>query len=445
MSYLLLIACFCICPLVYTNDQYNTQEHIRLAQQYKEQENFDACIEHYQQAMQQEPHNLTTAFELAVVYTLIGQTQKAIALYNRIIERCPDCIAAIYNKGYALKMEGSCDQAIVCYKKAIKLNESYDAAQFALGMAYLSKGDFEQGWHQHARFLKQVDRNGDKLRIFLKEGTTQGKTILLKPEGGLGDSINFVRYAQVLQKYGIKVIVAVPNQLYALFKNCPGIDLLVPIGSQIPHFDDHTTLMSIPAILYSHEHKLPFFEPYIFPDPTLVTKWGQYLQHDKKFKVGICWESSVYNDSSRPPVARRGMSLEMLYVLSEIEGISLYSLQQCDGLEQLKNIPSYVKIHTFDENFDKPDNFMDTAAVMHHMDLIISVDTAIAHLAGAMGRPIWLMLPYATDWRWIAHQTSSPWYPTMKIFQQPHPFDWQSVVDNIFWEITQKVTLKNKG
>lgn len=414
----------------------NAQTHIQLAQKYKEQEEFDQCIEHYTQAMALEPNNLITAFELAIAYTLIGRTKDAITLYDRIIERSPDCIAAIYNKGYALKMEGSCNQAIACYKKAITLQESYDAAQFALGMAYLSKGDFEQGWIQHARFLKQVDRNADKLRIFLKQGTTQGKTILLRPEGGLGDSINFVRYAQALKKYGIQVIVAAPKPLYELFKSCPGIDVLIPVGSPAPYFDDHTTLMSIPAILYNHEHKLPDYKPYLFADPKRIQQWGDYLQPDKNFKIGICWEASVYNDSSRPPVARRGIPLETLYILSEINGISLYSLQQYDGIEQLKNLPSYINIHVFDEKFDKPHCFLDTAAVMHHMDLIISVDTAVAHLAGALGKPVWLMLPYATDWRWIAHAKSSPWYPTMKIFQQPSPFNWQTVVNNIFWELT---------
>ncbi len=440
MNYILLFLQLCLTSWLYTQDiPTSAQEHIRLAQQYKEQEKFEACITHYLQAISCEPRNLTTAFELAIVYTLVGKTQEAVALYDRILERHPDCIAAIYNKGYALKMEGSCEAAITCYKKAIALDASYDAAHFALGMAYLSKGDFKQGWDQHARFLKQVDRNADKLRIFLNQGTTQGKTILLRPEGGLGDSINFIRYAQALKKYGIKTIVAVPKPLYALFKNCPGIDLLLLTGSPLPAFDDHTTLMSIPAILYSHEQALPSFKPYIFPDPHLVTKWGKYLEQDKNFKIGICWEASVHNDVSRPPVARRGIPLELLYILSEIEGVSLYSLQQCDGLDQLNQVPSYVKIHVFDDNFDKPDNFMDTAAVMQHMDLIISVDTAIAHLAGAMGLPIWLMLPYATDWRWIAHQTSSPWYPTMKIFQQPHPFDWQSAVNNIFWQLKEKV------
>lgn len=415
----------------------NAEQHLAFARYYKDVEQFDLSIEHYKRAMEIEPNSLTIYFELAVVYTIIGQTEPAIHLYDIILKNYPTNVPVIYNKGYALKMQGSCDEAIACYEEALRIDPNYDAAHFALGMAYLTKGDFKKGWKQHERFLKQVDRNGDRLRQFLSEGTAQGKTILLRPEGGLGDSINFIRYAQELKKYGVNVVVAVPKPLYQLFKNCPGIDLLLKVGDPIRQgFDDHTTLMSIPAILYSHEQALPEFKPYIFPDQELVTYWGDYLKHDQNFKIGICWEASVYNDISRPPAARRGMPLEALYVLSEIKGVSLYSLQQHDGVEQLKNIPPYVKIHTFDETFDKDhESFMDTAAVMQHMDLIISVDTAIAHLAGAMGRPVWLMLPYATDWRWIAHSTISPWYPTMRIFQQPKPFDWQSVVENVFWSL----------
>jgi len=414
--------------------------HLALARKYKSAEQFDASIEHYLKAIEAEPHNKGIGFELAIVYTLIGQTKNAIRLYDEILHIHPDNITAIYNKGYTLKMEGSCDEAIACYKRALQLNSTYNEAHFALGMTYLNKGDYERGWKQHARFLKQVDRNGDKLRVYLKEGKVRGKTILLRPEGGLGDSINFIRYARELKKYGCKVVVAVQKPLYKLLKNCPGIDQLMSLGDSLCPFDDHTTLMSIPAILYSHEHQLPTFQPYVFPDPELVTYWGEYLKHDTNFKVGICWEASVYNDSSRPPVARRGMPLEALYLLSEIEGITLYSLQQHDGIEQLNDIPPYVKIHRFDETFDKDhESFMDTAAVMQHLDLIISVDTAIAHLAGAMERPVWLMLPWATDWRWLAHQTTSPWYPTMRIFKQPEPFDWESVVHEIFWALTDIV------
>lgn len=426
--------------LVEHNDQ-DVQAHITLACKHKEAEEFDAAIKHYLKAIELAPYNKSLCFQLAIVYTLIGQTEKAISLYDEIIAAHPENVTALYNKAYALKMQGSCDEAIDCYCTALHLKPDHTDAQFALGMAYLNKGDYEQGWTQHEQYLKRAGRNGDNIRQYLQQGTTSGKTILLRPEGGLGDTINFIRYASELKKYGFNTIVAVPKPLYNLCKDCPGIDHLVAIGENVPQFDDHTTLMSIPAILHMHEHQLPTFAPYIFPNKDLIAYWGEQLKHDTNLKVGICWEASVYNDSSRPPAARRGMPLEALYILSEIDGVSLYSLQQQDGVEQLQDLPPYIKIHVFDETFDTDHgSFMDTAAVMQHLDLIISVDTAIAHLAGAMGRPVWLMLPWATDWRWLAHQTSSPWYPTMRIFKQPKPFDWESVVHEIFWTLTGAVS-----
>jgi tetratricopeptide (TPR) repeat protein len=418
----------------------NASVHVECARYYKEREQFDLCVEHYEKAVQLEPNRYAYRFELAIIYTLLGQTEKAIKSYDLMLQSNPNNITMIYNKGYAYKMQGDADIAIELYKKAIELDTNYNAAHFALGMAYLIKGDFKNGWEKHARYLKQVNRNGDKLRTYFAEGTTQGKRILLRPEGGLGDTINFVRYARELKKYGIHVIVATQKPLYDLLKHCDYIDELIKIGDPMTPFDDHTTLMSIPAILYSHEERLPDFSPYITPDPERVAYWGQYLQHDTNFKIGICWESSVANDVSRPPVARRGMPLELMYILSELDNVSLYSLQQHDGVEQLQSIPPYFKVHTFDKDFDKTHgSFVDTTAVMHHMDLIISVDTAIAHLAGALAKPVWLLLPWATDWRWLEHKTTSPWYPTMKIFKQPKPFDWQTPINEIFWRLTNKI------
>jgi hypothetical protein len=187
--------------------------------------------------------------------------------------------------------------------------------------------------------------------------------------------------------------------------------------------------MSLPAIFNSDHTTIPCPIPYLYPDKTLVAHWHDYFKTDTAFKIGICWQADVFNDSSRPPVARRGLPLHMMYRLSEIPQVSLYSLQQKDGTQQIKDIPAPCKLTVFDEHFDKDAGpFMDTAAVMQHLDLIITVDTAIAHLAGALGKKVWLLLPFATDWRWIVGRTDTPWYPTMKIFKQSQPFDWESVM-----------------
>lgn len=443
MVWYLLISLL-IQPILFGNQPNTAETHAAFARECRDKELFSTSIEHFLKAIELGSHNLAYKAELANLYVSIGETQKAIALYAELVKIMPNNTTLIYNMGFAYKMQGDSDKAIELYKRTIALDNTCDAAHFALGMAYLNKGDFETGWKLHARYLKQTDRNGEKLRSFLAESTTQGKRILLRPEGGLGDTIHFIRYARELKRYGIHVVVSVQEPLYQLLQNCAYIDELVKIGDSISPVHDYTTLMSIPAILHDHEHKLPTFSPYIAPNPALVNHWGDYLAHDHNFKIGICWEASVYNDSSRPPAARRGMPLELYYLLAEVPNVSLYSLQQADGLEQIADIPPYFKLNIFDTNFDKTNgSFMDTAAVMQHMDLIITVDTAIAHLAGAMGRPVWLLLPWATDWRWITHRKDSPWYPTMRIFKQPTPFDWQTPIIKIFLKLlTQQQKLK---
>lgn len=204
--------------------------------------------------------------------------------------------------------------------------------------------------------------------------------------------------------------------------------------------------MSLAPILAKKQTMILQNIPYIFADPERIAYWHEQLKHDTNFKIGICWQPSVHNDVSRLPIARRGIPLSQFFKLGAIPGVTLYSLQCVEGLEQLGTIPPEINLVTFDKHFDKDyGNFVDTAAVMHELDLIISADTATAHLAGAMGRPVWLLLPYSTDWRWLVNRTDSPWYPTMRIFKQPRPFDWDNamkeVYDTFFNEVFKKGTL----
>ena len=209
------------------------------------------------------------------------------------------------------------------------------------------------------------------------------------------------------------------------------------MGSALPHYDAYVTMMNAPAVLCSTEETIPRAIPYLYPDPVLTNSWKQYCADDTNFKVGICWQASAHNDSSRFPCARRSIPLTLLATVGNINNISLYCLQQKEGLEQLEEVKDTYSIHTFDETFDVAHGaFMDTAALMKNLDLVITVDTALAHLAGGMGVPVWVLLPYSTDWRWITNRTDSPWYPTMKLFKQATPFDWDLVMEQVRTELT---------
>lgn len=404
------------------------------ANEHKKQEQFSKAITCYQQVITQQPHDTAAYFGLGCSFLNIGKFDEAIDAFQHIIKRSPHASSVRYNIAYTLKTAGRLDEAIDLYKKIITDNPTYDPAQLALGFAYLTQGDFAHGWKQHERYLKQSGKNGDALRTLLHTNNIAGKTILLRPEGGLGDTLMFIRYAQHLKNLGATIIAHVQRPLIPLLSRCSYIDIVLPTraASNSLFYDARATLMSLPAIFYDDEQTIPRDIPYIYPDPALVNFWKQKIAKDNNVKIGICWQADVHNDSSRLPIARRGIPLAKFFQLKNISGIAFYSLQKYTGVEQLGNLPKDFPLHFFQNDFDESHgSFMDTAAIMQHMDVIITVDTAIAHLAGALGRPVWLLLPYATDWRWIHNRTDSPWYPTMHIFKQPAPFDWDSVIEQV--------------
>jgi hypothetical protein len=213
----------------------------------------------------------------------------------------------------------------------------------------------------------------------------------------------------------------------------------LPCGTALPGHDASATLMSLPAIFYDDEKTAPDQMPYLYADPALVEYWREQLSTDTNFKVGICWQADIKNDiPSKLPIARRGVPLSSFAPLASLKGVSFYSLQKYDGMDQLDktNFP----LNVFDQLDDYAGPFMDTAALIKNLDLVITVDTAVAHLAGALDADVWLLHPYATaDWRWICHRTDSYWYPTMRIFKQKKPFDYDGVMKEVFDALQEKI------
>lgn len=363
-----------------------------------------------------------------------GYLDLSINAYRRILDKYPGQLSVFYNLGYTLKCKEHLKEAIAIYESIIQQSPDYEAAHLGLAFALIGLGDFQAGWKEHEWNLKKQGKFAAELRTLLQHNAIAGKTILLNPEGGLGDSINFLRYVQKLKHMGAHTIVSIQSALIPLLSRCDYIDQLIPTQSNTSvRFHAFATLMSLAPIFCEKENAVLQNIPYIFADPERVSYWHEKLKHDTNFKIGICWQPSIHNDVSRLPIARRGIPLPHFFKLGATPGITLYSLQCVEGLEQLSSIPKEVNLVTFDEHFDKDHgSFVDTAALMHELDLIISADTATAHLAGAMGRPVWLLLPYVTDWRWLVKRTDSPWYPTMRIFKQPKPFDWHSAIEELY-------------
>lgn len=416
---------------------------LETAIEYQKNEQFCQAIACYEELLTDTPSDINAYFNMGCCCLAIGHKEKAIEAFTKVLELNPHALAAKYNLGYTYKTFGDIDTAITIYKEIISENPDYEPAQLALGFAYITQGDFEQGWQQHARYLAQSGKNGDKLRSLLETNDIPYKKILLRLEGGLGDTLNFVRYAELLKNMGADVIVNCQTQLVPLLSRCIYIDQLIPSGTSIPSYDAEATLMSLPAIFADTTETVPHTIPYLFANPTLIKHWETLLAHDNNFKVGICWQVDLHNDMSKLPIARRGYPLECFSLLGDLENVSFYSLQKYNGIEQLATLPTHFTLHTFEHLDEQSGPFMDTAALIKNLDLVITVDTAVAHLAGALGCNVWLLHPYATaDWRWIHGRTDSYWYPTMRIFRQQKPFGYDDVIKNIKNELAALIQQK---
>jgi len=412
----------------------------KIATLCNQKKDYQNAITYFKKSIELYPEKIELRLFLGNIYNELGMINDAILAYLRAYEIDNSSVTAIYNAGYSLKVKGDIDRAIKLYKKALELKQDYQDAKYAIALALLYKGDFKNGWRQYEFRLISEKRNAQKLRDYLKNNSLEGKRIHLVPEGGLGDTIQFIRYAKVLKRMGAQVSAYVQKPLIPLISNCPYIDTIVIKGQKPKPYHDFAGIMSLPAIFKSTEETIPRNIPYIFPDKKLEEKWKTYFAGNKKYKIGLCWEADVKNDVSRLLCAHRSIDLIELEKLSHIPNIEFYSLQKSDGASQTKDLPAHFVIHTFGPDFDESSGpFMDTAAIMKQLDLIITVDTSIAHLAGALGRPVWVMLPYNTDWRWIVGRTDSPWYPTMKIFKQPKAFDWATVVQNMCDNLKEKI------
>jgi len=269
-----------------------------------------------------------------------------------------------------------------------------------------------------------------------------GKTILLHIEQGIGDTIQFIRYASIIKRQGAAVILECPKPLFGLLEGCPGIDQLLGQREDLPAFDVHAPLLSVPGILKTSLETVPATIPYVFPRPTLVEQWQKRLLDLDGLKIGISWQGNPkYRDDRF-----RSIPLRYFAPLAEIPGVCLISLQKGIGTEQLAAVRDLFPVTDFAAELDERSGpFMDTAAVMKNLDLVITSDTAAAHLAGALGVPVWVALPSVPDWRWLLDRSDSPWYPTMRLFRQRERGNWQGVFEEIKEALCQRLQASRAG
>ncbi len=383
----------------------------------------------YEQALWLDPNHDEALGNLAQALRDLGRVDEALAAAQQAVSAMPANPKAHMGLGVLWSRLGKPDQAIVCYEQALRLKPDYADAHYALAMALLCTGQWEQGLVEYEWRWRTKGYIPPRFPKPLWDGSPlAGRTLLLLTEQGLGDILQFIRFAAAAKQTGGTVVVSCRPALIRLLESCPGIDRLIPAGEMFTEFDVYVSLFSLPRLL-----KIPLAAvspqvPYVFADPQLVELWRQKLQAWSGFKIGIAWQGS----STYPDDRQRSLPLAQFEPIAAIPGVQLFSLQQGYGTEQLRPLADRLPVNLLGDDLDRAaGTFMDTAAVMKNLDLVITSDTSIAHLAGALGVAVWLATPLANDWRWLQRREDSPWYPTMRLFRQRSLGNWQTVFESM--------------
>ncbi|MEG3933551.1 tetratricopeptide repeat protein [Microcoleus sp. T3_B1] len=377
----------------------------------------------YERAIEAEPHNPKGHYHLGTLCLAAGKIEQAISSLERAISLSPNYIEALTNLGSAVEQLGDVNRAIFCYTKAIEIDANCVKAHFNLSLVLLLTGDLARGlaeyeWRWQTEQAKKLPRLNFDQPVW--DGSDlNGQTILLRSEQGLGDAIQFVRYAAIVQQKGGKVILSCYQELKRLFKQIPGIEQVVIRMDELPDFQLQAPLMSLPYILGTNLENIPANVPYLAAPPN----WQFSLNSDGKFKVGIAWAGSAEHLKD----FQRSSDLSYFLQFLDVPGVIFYSLQK-EMSAGNRTLLTQIPVIDLSDNLN---DFADTAAVISQLDLVICVDTAIAHLAGALGKPVWILLCFMPDWRWMLEREDSPWYPTARLFRQQTPGDWVGVCDRI--------------
>ncbi len=393
----------------------------------KENGQLDAAVAAFEKAITLDPNYAEAHYNLGIVLNDKGQLDGAIAAYQRSIALNPKSVEAHDNLGNTLMAKGELEKAIVAYRRAIALNPNLPEPHYNLAWVLLLRGDWGQGWLEYewrwkTREFQLPEREFSKP---LWDGSDlNGRTILLHAEQGFGDAIQFMRYVPLVAGRGGRVVVEVRPQLLRLLRQLPGVEQWIPSGQPLPAFDVRCPLMSLPHLFATTMQTIPAQEP-LRLDPDLVQTWRHRLQSQPSgLKVGLVWAGSPTFKGDRT----RSMTLDRLAALSSVRDVTFYSLQKGAAATAADRPPTGLQLVNLAPELH---DFADTAAAMCMMDLVITTDTSVAHLAGALGRPVWVMLQFMPDWRWLLDRADSPWYPTMQLFRQKKPGDWDGVISHI--------------
>lgn len=433
-----------------------------------ESKRYDAAIETYRAALEKFPGHPDLLNNLGAALQETGNLADALAVFDRALASRPDFPEALFNRGTTLLKTDGPDEALKCFDRALALRPAYPAALVGRGVALkqrgefdaadrsfdaalalapdsaharnnrgalqLLRGNFREGWdgYEYRWACGSTPQNALKFPIAQWQGVARpGEKLIVFDEQGLGDTLQFCRYLPLLAAAGMEVTFFCRSKMIRLMRSLSATVRCVDDIAPHERFDAQIALSSLPRALRHDAATLPAQTPYLAAEPALAAKWKERLHaraDPRRFKIGLCWHGNP-NPKADPA---RSVALRHFAPLAALKDFRLISLQCRDGLDQLAHTPADLGIETLGADFDAgPDAFIDTAAVMGGLDLVITCDTSVAHLAGALARPTFLLLKRIPDWRWMLDRDDTPWYPTMRLFRQQTRGDWDEVMQRV--------------
>ena len=393
----------------------------------QELKQLDAAVSSFDAGIAINPEFAEAYYNRGVALRELKQLDAAIGSFDRAIAIKPDYFDAYYNRGGALQEIRQLDAAVASFDMAIALKPKFAEAKVNKALALLLGGDFDQGlklyeWRWEMKELSEHKRNFPQ-PLWLGTESIKGMTILLHGEQGMGDTIQLCRYAKLVAALGARVIMEVPRQLFGLLQDLDGVTELIEKGTRLPAFDCHCPLLSLPLAFKTDVTTIPGSPNYLRSDDSKVDKWAMRLGKKTKKRIGIVWSGFTGHGNDH----NRSMALSRL-IATLSHDYEYGSLQKDVRKIDIATLESNLRIKHYG---DELQDFSDTAALCSLMDVVVSVDTSVAHLSGALGKPTWIMLPFSPDWRWLLDRNDSPWYPSVKLYRQNADLDWDAVIERV--------------
>jgi len=390
----------------------------------RERQRPDESIACCRKALQLQPNDPESYKNFGNVLLAKGELDQAESAYRQALALRPNDPDILANLAHVSFFKGDLDKAAAAYREVLAQQSNHPQAHWSLALVLLTQGNYEEGWkHYEWRWRVQELRQRERTDAPRWDGgELHGKTILIYNEQGFGDTIQFLRYLPQVAGRGGKIVLACQKELLSLLQTFPHVQLCLPADKPAKEIDLCCPLQSLPGIFATQSDNIPAQVPYITAPPDKTAAWRQRLGSETRKTIGLCWSGRPTHPNDR----NRSLVLSTLAPLGQLPGLRFISLQTGEAARQTSGAPMELTNWTAELK-----DFADTAGLIENLDLVISVDTATAHLAGAMGKPTWLLLPAAPDWRWMLNRTDSPWYPTVRLFRQEKRGDWNAPVGRI--------------